>query len=250
MEENQRLTDLTRMLLSSPSFSGFLNELSVNGVAPANLAAPERPASQAPPAQQNTRKDVNPHRVAQELQQQSSAQIGMALVPEPTMDFSMLDTANTGNWNSGIDVSFPQVYAVTEVPQGPSVDSSILSGKNSDFTEYHPIAEQSKEVPSIERMPVQEAEPQAVTTSDPDVELDESDPAYALFIDSPAPTQAKTSEPFHDLFGAVQLEKVFERFDLIIDDGSEDVVASARLERMCASLEGVSQRIASFTSHL
>ena len=251
MEENQRLTDLTRMLLSSPSFSGFLNDLSVNGMAPPpNVSASERQASQPAPTQRSARKDVNPNQVAQDFQHQSSAQIGMALIPEPVMDFSMLDAANTGNWNTGIDMSFPQVYAVTEVPSEPVVDTGMLSGKTSNFVELRSTSDDSKECPIIQRMSGPETDQAAPTASDPEVELDESDPAFALFVDA-LPLQAlEVAETSEGLFGGVRLEKVFERFELVVDDGSEDVLASAKLAQLSSSIDDAFQRIGNLTSHL
>src|SRR5437763_10380591 len=63
IEENTRLTDLTRMLLSSQAFSSFLNELSLNGIpAPATAAASSQPQPQP------TKKDVNPHQATRQAQ--------------------------------------------------------------------------------------------------------------------------------------------------------------------------------------
>src|SRR5256885_6591869 len=76
MEENTRLSDLTRMLLSSQAFSGFLNELSQNGMpAPSTTAATasqpqSQTQSQAQP--QPTKKDVNPHQATRQAQNQQT----------------------------------------------------------------------------------------------------------------------------------------------------------------------------------
>ncbi|KAI9887107.1 MAG: hypothetical protein M1823_001097 [Watsoniomyces obsoletus] len=65
-DENTRLSDLTRMLLGSPAFSGFLEQLSTNGGA---SSAPTQTSSSAPAANDSvvggpsvapTPKDVNP----------------------------------------------------------------------------------------------------------------------------------------------------------------------------------------------
>jgi len=238
------------MLLSSPAFSGFLNDLSVNGMTAPSVAAPERPASQAAPVQRNTRKDVNPNRVQQDYQNHSSAQIGMALIPEPVMDFSMLDSANTGNWSTGIDMSFPQVFAVTEVPTGPTVDTSILSGKASIFVDLRSASDESKEAPAMLRLTEQEEHEPSFAVSDPEVEFDESNPAFALFVEASAPLETEATESSESLFGGIEPEKVFERFELVVDDGTADVAVSAELDRLSSSIAGAFQRIANLTSHL
>lgn len=249
MEENQRLTDLTRMLLASPSFSTFLNDLSSNGLPAPSIEVPSRPVTQAP-APQPTRKDVNPNRAAQEMQnQQNTSQVGMAMVPEQNLDFSMLDI-NVNGWNSGLDMTFnnAQVFAVTEVPEGPAIDTSVLSGKSESFST--PSSRDCKEqAPVIERMPViEETDNETASVSSTDVDLDASDPAFALFIDTQPAKQ--TTEPFEDMFGGVELEKVFSRVELIVNDESQDVIDVERFERMCSSMEGAFQRIGSVTSHL
>jgi ribonuclease Z len=124
-EENNRLTDLTRMLLSSQAFAGFLQELNQSGVPepPKQQPRQERISSQAQP--QSTRKDVNPHEAARRLQAQQP-QIGMALVPETNVDLSLFDTPS---WNSTIPTTDFHVFAVTEVPQGPVLDLEPCTGK-------------------------------------------------------------------------------------------------------------------------
>lgn len=88
-EENRRLTDLTRMLLSSSAFSGFVGELTSNPAAAQVAQAPLRPQQQQPQSEQprRVRKDVNPYG-QQPMQHQH---IGMAMIPEHAMDFSMID---------------------------------------------------------------------------------------------------------------------------------------------------------------
>ena len=79
MDENRRLSDLTRMLLSSSSFSNFLDHLSTNPAA----APPAQPAQRTEPRREEPRqtpKDVNPYAAAQQTQPQAS----MVMVPEPS----------------------------------------------------------------------------------------------------------------------------------------------------------------------
>jgi ribonuclease Z len=249
MEENARLTELTRMLLSSSAFSGFMNELSIEQ---RPSQAPEQPTPQQAPLQPNTRKDVNPYQVIQQsgLPTQRPQQIGFALMPD--IDFSNLDL--NGGWNSSIDMTYnnAQVFAVTEVPQGPAVDTEILCGKASNFVPSLPTPDDSKDqVPIVERKPAAEKAEETAVASCTDVELDESDPAFALFVDSPAPKEF-TPEPFEDMFGGVPLDKVFSRLELVVYDESADpdTVAMERFERICSSIDDAFQRISNLTAHL
>lgn len=260
-EENSRLTDLTRMLLSSSHFSSFLNDISMNGLPPPPLQ--QTPASQAP-VQSNPPKDANPNLANQDVQMQQDPQVGMALIPEQGVDYGSntgLDMNNTG-WNTGIDMNFTnaQVFAVMDVPEGPPIDTSIISGKSSNTVGPCESDESKEHVPPIERpTPAEDKTEKAFGKPVPEIEIDESDPAFALFIDQPdtSTTAEETStestiEPFEDLFGGVVPEKVFARIDLLVDDGSNDVGRAAvhRFDRLCTSMEAAFQRISNVTSHL
>ena len=122
-EENNRLTDLTRMLLSSQAFSGFLQELNQSGL-PEHSRQPSRQERASQP--QPTRKDINPHEAGRQFQSQQP-QIGMALVPEPSLDMSLFDTPS---WNPVVPSTDYHVFAVTEVPQGPVPDLTACSEKS------------------------------------------------------------------------------------------------------------------------
>lgn len=257
-EENSRLTDLTRMLLSSSQFSSFLNDISINGLPPPPQQAP---GSQAP-LQSNAPKDANPNVANQDVQMQQDPQVGMALVPEPGVDYSGnagVDM-NSSAWNTGIDMNFTnaQVFAVVDVPEGPAIDSSIISGKSSNTAGPCQSDELKEQVPQIERPPAEDRTEMSVGTAVPEIEIDESDPAFALFIhqqDTSSAAQSSTEstiEPFEDMFGGVVPEKVFSRIDLLVDDGSNEVgvATSHRFERLCTSMEVTFQRISNVTSHL
>ena len=146
-----------------------------------------------------------------------------------------------------------QVFAVTEVPQGPAIDTEILSGKSSNFVPSCSSSEDSKDqVPVVERAPaVEKTEETTVALPDDSVAFDESDPAFALFADSPTPKESVV-EPFEDMFGGVAPEKVFSRLELVLDDESvaNDTLAMERFERMLSSMENSFQRIGNITSHL
>jgi bZIP-type transcription factor MBZ1 len=245
VEENKRLTDLTRMLLSSPSFSDFLDRLSSNPTAvPQTQPAPQ--PEQRQEARQ-ARKDVNPYTAQQQLQQQ---QIGMAMIPEQTMDFSMLslDADNTFSYQ-------PQVFAVLETPEVPVIDTSILSGKSSNFVGPAFDSEEEKvEMPVIKRPANKAEKTETATPAAADEEFD-NDPLFALYHD--APTAEAPAEPRElnteamsdvDIFGGIEPEKALARYELV--DASEeeikemeDSIVMARIQRISANLDAISARL-------
>ena len=267
MAENQRLSDLTRMLLSSSAFSNFLNDLSSNG-----LPAPTAPVSEPSAAVQQAlvplkfNKDPNPNQVLHqqsEIEHHGNAHVGMALIPDSALDFSTLDLNNNG-FPSNMDHGYnhAQVFSVMEVPQGPAVDridTAILSGKSSNFVGSFSSSEDCKyQAPNIERMAViiEEAdEDQAPTMSCPEVEFDESDPAFALYMDAPLPAKRTPAGAQELLFGDLESEKVFARHDLVVEAESDDITsvsaaAMERFERLCSRLDAAFERIGNVTSHL
>ncbi|EJT76499.1 hypothetical protein GGTG_06418 [Gaeumannomyces tritici R3-111a-1] len=254
-DENKRLQDLTRMLLSSPSFSDFLDRLSSN---PSQLPQPSQSAPQAEQQRPESRqmpKDVNPYATQQHRQQ-----IGMAMIPEQTMDFSglALDTDIAGfNFQ-------PQVYAVMETPEIvlPSIEPSVLSGKSSNFIgETFKADDEKISTPLITCPEVFEEEkldapatPVTPVLSDPDFE---NDPAFALYNDSPIITVSST-EPLEvdldgladvDIFGGIETEKALARYELVdaADEEAQAAVAIFRLERMTARLDSMMEQLASLS---
>lgn len=255
MAENTRLTDLTRMLLSSSAFSTFLNDLSGNSAAPSSSTLKPQLA-EVKVEQTQPRKDVNPNQAAASLPNyQSTPQIGMALIPETTVNHPTPDPI-TNTWDNGtIDFGLfgTQVFAVMELPRGPAVDhidTGSLSGKPSDAGSY-PAGDVVKDgSPTIECMPIiEKSEEPSYPDSDDSVDLDESDPAFALFADYPSPRTAHMENPEDRLFGHIEPEKAFSRLELIIEGETddEDEVSAAtmgKFERLCSSLEAASVRIA------
>jgi ribonuclease Z len=249
------LTDLTRMLLASPAFSTFLNELSNNPSAAALPPAPASAPAQPSNTNQQVRKDANPHR-QQQMQQPGDTHVGMTFMPETTLDLSGLEPVNA--WGPGMDFGFnAQVFSVTGLPQGPTIDAGILSGKTSNFLPTFASDEVKDGAPAIERMPEPEVVPEAVPAAEA-VEFDASDPVYALYVDTPtaAPQPAAATEPEFRIFGGVRLEKAFARLDLVVDDenvdedGTVSAATMARFEAICSSLDAASARIEAVTRHL
>jgi hypothetical protein len=238
LEENKRLSDLTRMLLQSPSFSNFLDHLSAN---PAQIpgVVPKPEPQQQQQQQQQQPKDVNPNG-----SQQSQQQIGMAMIPEQTMDFSMLNLDGAYNFQ-------PQVFVVDTPDMPAPIDTSVLSGKSSNFAEPLPESDDDKiEVPMIER-PGERAEPTEVKSAPVD-EAFESDPEFALFHSVSAPTsnepakEIDTDDFSHvDIFGGIESEKILARYELV--DATEEEVSAAlsmaRVQRISDNIESVVARL-------
>ena len=270
MAENTRLTDLTRMLLSSPAFSTFLNDLSGTG-APASMPETSRVQSQTPasrPQSAAPRKDVNPNQITPQPtpSQNSNTHVNMMMIPEEnSFQYNATESANNG-WNdSSMDFSGlyeAQVYAVTEVPRGPAVDSmsfAMLHGKTSNFVGSYSRDDSKDEPAEIELMPALSGKvemPEPIERRSQDVDIDLSDPTFALFIDQPRTSSKPAAvEPEDCIFGEIELEKGFGRLELVIaedPDESQDISSATieRFERLCSRLDAASTRVAAITSHL
>lgn len=160
MEENTRLTDLTRMLLSSQAFAGFLQELSNSGVP--NTAQPlqqqqqasqqsqPQPQLQSQPQPQPQRKDIPPHEAARHMQNLNQhTQVGMTLVPETPIDISAMD--GYSSWNNIVPSNDFQVFAATEMPEPPKLDLTRLNEKSTSTV--RPVRSSKKQVPVIPSLP-------------------------------------------------------------------------------------------------
>lgn len=268
--ENTRLTDLTRMLLSSPAFSTFLNDLS-GTAAPASMAEMSRPQSQIPGSQPQSvtpRKDVNPNQSTPRPlpAQDQNTHVGMTMIPEENLrQYTALESANNGWTEASMDFGGlydAQVYAITEVPQGPAVDSmsfAMLHGKTSNFVGSS-YSDDSKDEPAeIEAMPAlpeKVESPGIIERRLQDVDPDVSDPAFALFIDQPCTSSTPAPmEPEDHIFGEIELEKAFGRLELVIseDPNEPQEISTAtieKFERLCSRLDAASTRVAAMTSHL
>ncbi|OJJ34805.1 hypothetical protein ASPWEDRAFT_111904 [Aspergillus wentii DTO 134E9] len=243
-EENNRLTDLAHMLLSSPQFSSFMDDMNANGGLPSSNQSQAQPQQQPqqpqpqhqqaiaqPHMQANVAKDPPSH-AHQEFQMQQTPQVGMGMVPNQGMDVPAMGF-NAG-WNSGIEMNYGNtpVFAVTEVPQGPVLDAEVLSGKSSSFTGSFLPETSKNEVPALE-LPTMAEEQSDFGVENSEVEIDESDPAFALFVESPA-----TNESSGEQFEGVSFEKV-SAFELVVENESQNKVN--RLACLCDSMEAAFQ---------
>lgn len=244
-EENARLNDLARMLLGSPHFSNFLNEMegprSQQQQQQQQQQQPQQPHQQtAPqPSMQAMPKENSANR-GQDFQMQQNAQPNMVMMPNQAMDPNM--AMNNAGWNSGIDMNFGNaaVFAVMEVPEGPSFDAEILSGKSSSS-----LPESSKNEAPVVEYPISNSPNKCdIGVLDPDFVIDESDPAFALFVDSPAPAS-------HDeiAFEGVSSEKP-SQFELVVDNSGVSDSAKRTFDALCLSIDAAFQRVSSVTSHL
>ncbi|KAJ5948300.1 bZIP transcription factor bZIP-1 [Penicillium verhagenii] len=225
-EENARLNDLARMLLGSPHFANFLNEMPDS--VPAQVPAHQQPQQQP---QQAPKEPSAPR--PQEFQMQQHPQPNMVMVPNQGMDASML---NSG-WNSGIDMNYGNtpVFAVLDVPQGPCFDAEVLSGKSS-LGSSEPAKD---EAPVFDHPQGDVATPKSdIGVANSDIEIDESDPAFALFIDSPA-----SFAPSDISSDGVQTE-------LVVDAAQASAIAQARFNTLCSSIEAAFDRVSHVTSYL
>ncbi|KAL4944413.1 hypothetical protein BDV06DRAFT_187260 [Aspergillus oleicola] len=254
-EENARLTEFARTLLSSPHFSQFLDEMNVSGLPNTQTQLPHQsqpqqqqpqpPARSQPAVQQaNLPKEPTPNNGQQDFQmQQQHAQMGVLMVPSQGIDVTTMNM-NNGGWNTGIDVNFGNapVFAVLEVPEPPVVDLEALSGKSSRSFESS-----SKDVPFFENSPLAERSEQltAVDAGDQDVVVDESDPVLALFADQPIRSVSETSQG--PSFDGIETSKPCA-FELVVEN--DPAAAADRLAFLCSSMEDAFQRVSMLTAHL
>ncbi len=255
LQENKRLSDLTRMLLGSPSFSDFLDRLSSNpSLVPQNQAQVAGQQAAAQTQDRQAPKDPNPYTAQQ--------QIGIAMIPEQNIDFSMLQMDQEPAF-----AFQPQVYAVLDTPDVavPTVDTSILSGKVSNFVGHYDEDEKI-DMPVIEH-PVTEKTFEAAQSVAPvtaDAEFD-SDPAFDLYHESPAAAVATSTTPSAAASKPVELNTdVFSDVDLFggIETGKaaasptdaasvseesvqgvEEPLVLARIARIAHNLEAASLRL-------
>jgi hypothetical protein len=185
-----------------------------------------------------------------QFSQPETTQVGMTMVPETQLDFSMLNINNNANngaaWN-GFNGYQPRVFAVTELPEGPAnpLDISAMSGKcHSTIFAAEDAASAEEEVkpdyPVIERL-VQSAQPAMAA-----VEEDAEDDEYDLYRSSPAPSAA----PAAPVELAMTNPEKASRFTLVVADETTEAVLSERLERRMAAMEPAFLRIAAITAML
>jgi bZIP-type transcription factor MBZ1 len=251
MEENTRLTDLTRMLLSSQAFSGFLTELSGTGLASSSNTLPSS-QSQPRPQPQPTQKDVNPQQLARQLHTQQH-QIGIATVPETPVNFPLFETV-TSSWNSDVGPNNFPVYSLTSLSDGPALDVKMLSGKGEESCPFRAPNTVKSDVPLIEHAKYSSMTLPPAPFSSPrylgsDFDADEPGfqhyPGISSTLSDISPSQVGFVK---DGIVDVKMNRLSSNLSLDVNEVEPD--AGSRLELMCARLDAISARIAAVTSHL
>ncbi|KAJ4376767.1 hypothetical protein N0V86_006884 [Didymella sp. IMI 355093] len=246
MEENRRQQAFIERLLRHQAFNPFLEDLvkeQQEMSAPAPLAS--MPSSSTPVA-------PTPAPAQFQFSQPENTHVGMTMIPETQLDFSMLNINNNANWNmgngfNGYQPQGPRVFAVTELPEGPAnpLDISAMSGKGHSTIfavedEASTEEELKADYPVIER-PLQSEQ----TVMAPVDEDDAEDEEYDLYRSSPAPSVAP-SAPVELTF----ITEKASRFTLVVSDEASEAVLAERLEKKMAAMEPAFQRIAAITSML
>jgi bZIP-type transcription factor MBZ1 len=220
------------MLLSSPAFSGFLNELSTNGMPAPPATTTSTQQSQTKSQPRSTHKDVNPHQASRQMQNQQP-QINMAMIPET--DFSVLEQP-MNTWNS-IPSNDYQVFSVSAVPEVPILDLMPLSRKASSS----PITlEAPKDTPQITELPAWvNNTAESVTTSSSE---DENE-AFALYNDTPSST---TTLPYSLNSFLASAKPESTKFMSDISAATDESSSLAQLKRMCAAMDEISEPLAAY----
>jgi len=246
-EENARFRNLAEKLLRHPAFHPFLDELSRD---PALADSLSKVAVAALPVQQQ-QKDIDPYAAAQPfLPQQDNQHVGMALVPEPQLDFASLNLGGNGSWamqqQHGLPMfQQPQVFAVLEVPEPEPLDLTAISGKGEPAL---PCVEEKASYPEIE-MPstIKEDLPAApVKASEPAEEQEwnfpEDDETVALYANTRRPATSEPSDPV-----TIDLSQK-PHFELVLITEEDNKRLQERLDKMVARLDATVSRISNLTS--
>jgi hypothetical protein len=252
MEENARSRAFIERLLRHQAFTPFLEELSrdesLQSKAPmTSMPSTSTPSTAAPaPAQFQQQQQFNG------MSQPENTHVGMTMVPEPQIDFAMLNlnnnNGNTWGANNGFNFQQPVAFAVTELPEGPSnpLDIEAMSGKGYsailNAEDDSPVEEVKADYPVIER-PVQ-SEPATGAVD----ETEEVDDEYDLYYSSSAPSAAAPTplEDHEALF--TNPEKAFAHYSLVISDEANEALLAERLARKIAAMSPAMQRLADITS--
>jgi len=253
MEENARSRAFIERLLRHQAFTPFLEELSRDESLQAKAPMTSMPSTAAPVAAAPAPTQFQQQQQFNGMSQAENTHVGMTMVPEPQLDFAMLNlnTNNGNNWgaNNGFNFQQPVAFAVTELPEGPTnpLDIEAMSGKGYsailNAEDDSTVEEVKADYPVIER-PYQ-SEPTAPAAAD---ETEEVDAEYDLYYSSSAPstTAAAPLEDHEALF--TNPEKAFAHYSLVISDEANEALLAERLARKIAAMSPAMQRLADITS--
>lgn len=251
LEQNRQLTQLCKTMLNHPAFGTFMEEMS-NDPSLLNAFAPQQTSSSQSSSQSSQTPEQTQQPRAPQHQQQSVTHVGMSMVPETNLDLSMLNLGGN-HWGNG-SFQQPQIYAVHELPSGPSMQelqSSVLSGK--DVQDSDSIVDAKLDAPTPKDLPhLPETEPSvSAAVDDGDISDIKDDPAFALYIDAPAPTespQARLTQSLNRLEQSLSDKPSF--FSLSVHTDEDEAQNVQAIDRMFAGVEGVMRRIETATHHL
>jgi hypothetical protein len=253
-EENARSRAFIERLLRHQAFTPFLEELSRDEALQPKAPMASMPSTSTPTVAAPAPAQFQPQpQQFNGMSQLDNTHVGVTMVPEPQLDFSMLNlnngSSNANNWgvNNGLSFQQPRVFAVTELPKGPinPLDTEAMSGKGYsaifNAEDDSSVDETKPDYPVIER-PVQ------TETTMPTVDDEtEEDAEYDLYFSSSAPSAApvQDSEP---LF--TNPDKALAHYSVVISDEANEAQLAERLSRKIAAMSPVLQRVEAITSML
>jgi hypothetical protein len=255
-EENARFRALAEKLLRHQAFHPFLDELSRDpALAESVSKMAQGPSTQSQPPDA---KDVDPYSAqSQSFIPQDNQHVGMALLPEPQVDFSSLNLGGNGNWvmqqARGLPMfQQPQVFAVLEVPEPEPLDLSAITGKGepvlptfdeekADYPEFETPSTIKDDIPSV---------PESKTTRPADEEKEwdfpEDDESVALYANTRSTPKPVSSESSIAVAIAPLSEK--QHFELVVVSEEHNTRLQERLKKMIAKLDVTCNRIAALTA--
>lgn len=271
ISDYQNLRKFVEHMIQTPNFAGYMQEQVLGMSAQQQNSVPSPQVAQQ---RQRQRSQQTPQYSMPAIPEQNQTlQLADVLTDDAFLnddgmnDFGNMSVLNPQNSND-FDMfgENAQIFAVLDTPL-PSIDISSLSGKTSNFVgqqEEFDSQDQKLDMPSLEKGPAPITQPAAVEkieTSVVDEDFD-NDPAFALYhqtadASAPAasdkPVELDTDSLSHvDIFGGIELEKVFERYELV--DASEEEVGAAlameRVQRISSTVESVMARLELMTINL
>ena len=253
MAENKRLNDLTQMLLSSSSFSSFLSEIGQ----PSSFASKPVPTTDQPVKTESHDAGSSQSVSEQSLNQHHlNTQVGMTFVPESQLSYgnfsnqdnSLVDENDTSLYDA-------QIFAVTSIPEGPSVNeltASALSGKPSkESSSLSAPTMEKAQLPNIELMFTPSADGESNLDSS-DLDSDGCDP-FDLYSSKPCTGREATEES--TTFSPVGNGKAGSSIRIVtrqssISEACVDAATMERFEHLCSALDELGESIAWATSRM
>lgn len=244
LEQNRQLTQLTKAMLAHPAFNNFMQDMSndpsfLNSFG-TQQARRHQQQQQQQPHQQQQQPTVKqePQQAPQQPRPNDSIQVGMSMVPENNLDLSMLNLG-ANHWGSGSAFGQTRIYAVYDVPQGPSLDDLLPRSLNPKH-EGSPSAARKETMPRIEHPVLPQVTESTASTSDP-VEV-EDDVEFPLYSSSPSTPTTALTHAARAL--ELSLSDKPSQFSLQVRPQMSEAEALRSLDQLLAPLEEISERIA------